>query len=120
MIMTGLYVRPHYQHPLLRVLAPTATPGRGGRTTDWVLSQGWIIRAGHRLSSSERASILQNLGSGVTSVDQYMTTHGLRHHVQYQPGTRFWHFQIVEAVLLAGLSLASLATSVWLVRRRTS
>ncbi len=119
-IPLGLYARPRYQHPLLRVLAPDATAGRGGRTTDWVLSQGWIDRAGHRLSSSERSSILQHLRSGVTSVDRYMATHGLRYYVEYQPDSRFWHFQIVEAVLLAGLSGAILATSMWLLRQHTS
>jgi uncharacterized membrane protein len=115
-----LYLRPRYQHPLLRVLDPAATAGRGGRTTDWVLSQGWIDRSGHQLSSSERSGILQRLRSGATSVEQYMTDHGLRHYVQYQPDTRFWHFQLIEALLLAGLSGAILAASIWLVRRHTS
>lgn len=115
-----LYLRPRYQQPLLRVLDPAASSGRGGRTTDWVLSQGWIDRSGHQLTPSERAAILQRLRSGVTSVDQYMANHGLRHYVQYQPDTRFWHFQFVEALLLVRLSGATLAASVWLIRRHTS
>lgn len=116
----GLSLRPRYQPPLLRVLAPAASAGKGGSTTDWVLSQGWIDRAGHRLTPSERATILQRLRSGTTSVDQYMQAHGLRQYVLYQPDTRFWHFQIVEALLLAGLSGAILAASIWLIRRQTS
>lgn len=104
----------------MRVLDPAQTAGRGGRTTDWVLSQGWIDSAGQRLSSSERASILQRLRSGVPTVDQYMADHGLRHYVLYQPDTRFWHFQLVEAGLLVGISAALLAASIWLIRRRTS
>lgn len=116
----AVYVRPRYQRPLLRVLAPEAIGGRGGRTTNWVLAQGWIDRAGNRLTPSERAAHLQQLRSGTTTVERYMTAHGLRQYVQYQPDGRFWHFQLVEAGLVVGLSAAILAVSMWLVRRHTS
>lgn len=115
-----LYLRPHYQRPLLRTLSPASTGGRGGRTTDWVLSQGWIDSTGHKLSRSERGAILQQLRNGVTSVERYMVDHGLRQYVEYHPDTRFWHFQFVEALLLFTLSGVLVAASIWLIRRRTT
>jgi hypothetical protein len=37
----------------------------------------------------------------------------------YQPGDRFWTFQLIEAGLLVALAAALLAIAVWLVHRRT-
>jgi hypothetical protein len=37
----------------------------------------------------------------------------------YQPGDRFWTFQLIEAGLLVALAAVLLATAVWLVHRRT-
>jgi hypothetical protein len=38
----------------------------------------------------------------------------------YQPGTRFWPFQWIEAGWLLVLSALLIAVAVWLVRRRAS
>jgi hypothetical protein len=51
---------------------------------------------------------------------QYLVRHGFTHVTTYQPANRFWPFQWIEAGWLIGLSLLLLATTAWLVRRRTT
>ena len=38
----------------------------------------------------------------------------------YEPASRFWHFQLIEAGWLVALSAILIAASVWLVRRRAA
>ena len=38
----------------------------------------------------------------------------------YQPGSRFWLFQAIEAGIFAALTLALLAFAVWWIRKRIS
>jgi uncharacterized protein (TIGR03382 family) len=40
--------------------------------------------------------------------------------VTYQPASRFWAFQAIEAGGLAVLTVALLLAAVWLVRRRAA
>lgn len=115
-----VYLRPRYREPLVRVRDATATGGRFGRTTDWVLSQGWIDAAGQRLTRGERLEILRQLRGGGPSIERYMQDNGLQQFMEYQPNSAFWYFQTIEALILAAIAFACLATSVWLVRRRTS
>jgi hypothetical protein len=49
----------------------------------------------------------------------YLHQHGIRSLEVYQPGDRFWTFQLIEAGLLVALAAALLAIAVWLVHRRT-
>ena len=115
-----VYLRPRYQEPLLRVRDATAESGGSGRTTDWVLSQGWIDAAGQRLTPGERLEILRQLRGSGPSIERYMQDNGLKQFVEYQPNSAFWHFQTIEALILGTIAIACLATSVWLVSRRTS
>jgi len=46
-----------------------------------------------------------------------------QHYTQwtsYEPASRFWHFQLIEAGWLVALSAILIAASVWLVRRRAA
>ena len=46
-----------------------------------------------------------------------------QHYTQwtsYEPASRFWHFQVIEAGWLVALSAILIAASVWLVRRRAA
>jgi hypothetical protein len=36
----------------------------------------------------------------------------------YQPASRFWHFQLIEAGLFAALTAAALGATIWLLHRR--
>ena len=51
---------------------------------------------------------------------QYLIQHGYTQVTNYQPATRFWAFQWIEAGWLFGLSVLLLAVTLWLVRRRAT
>jgi hypothetical protein len=36
----------------------------------------------------------------------------------YQPADRYWRFQVLEALVFAGLSFVLLGAAVWWIRRR--
>lgn len=113
-----LYARPRYETPLLRIVGSDERVGPS--TTNWVLSQGWINAEGEKLSRGERNSLLGQVKDSGTNLDRYMRDNGLRQYVEYQPDERFWHFQIIEAALLLGLTALLMTLSIWLIRRRTT
>ena len=57
-----------------------------------------------------------------TNVDpqHYLAAHGYLQLTRYQPASRFWPFQWIEAGWLLVLSLLLMAATVWLVRRRAT
>jgi hypothetical protein len=54
------------------------------------------------------------------SPGQCLAPHGYTVWTSYQPGTRFWSFQWIEAGWLLALSVVLIAVTVWLVRRRAT
>jgi len=38
----------------------------------------------------------------------------------YQPGDRFWHFQLIEAGLFVALTAAALSATIWLLHQRAA
>jgi ABC-type transport system involved in multi-copper enzyme maturation permease subunit len=126
---TGLRLREHYITPLV-----TSSPKPPGSA--WVIS-GWytkggtfafgdhgkgIVSAVTRLCSAAGGRVL-HVGGGVERVlngPQCLAQHGYTHWTSYQPGSRFWPFQLIEGGWLLVLSILLLAATVWLVRRRAA
>lgn len=118
------YMRKHYQAPL--VTSNLTVP----RNT-WVLSQGWT-RGGKPVSLSALSQALLPIHVQATTQGQfqpigpvpqvdpmrYLVQHGYVQLTTYQPVSRFWTFQWIEAGWLAALSALLLIATVWLVRRR--
>ena len=50
----------------------------------------------------------------------YLAAHHYPQWASYQPEGRYWHFQIIEGGWLLALSLALIAATIWLVRRRAA
>jgi hypothetical protein len=50
------------------------------------------------------------LGAGTTAGQRW---------ISYQPASRFWTFQFIEAGLYVALAVLALGAAVWLLRRRT-
>ncbi len=107
----------------------------------WEIARWTQDAAGHHLSSSQIFALLQkanvNLGppaggpaqAGPTrgvpapGIDSFLTwlgEHGYRLGVSYQPASRFWHFQGVEAAAYVLLALLCAAATIWWIRRRTA
>ena len=121
-VAAGLYLREHYMTPLL--IKNADAPGSA-----WVLSQWWT-RGGRPVSQDALSQVLQGApqlagGKGGIpqddpTVNQYLVQHGYTLWTSYQPGSRFWPFQWIEAGWLLALSVLLIATTVWLVRRRAA
>jgi hypothetical protein len=114
-----IYLRRLIQKPV-SLLASSNLITKGS----WVVSQWTQDASGRRVSrTSLAASYLRSGGSGSGSsagFDAWLTQHHYTQWVSYQPDSRFWHFQSVEAaaymVLAVGLGLAT----IWWVRRRAA
>jgi hypothetical protein len=118
-LAAGLYLRHHYLTPLL-ISNPNAP------RSAWILSQWWT-KGGKPVSPSVLAQVLQGaplVGKGGAphspSVTQYLIQHGYILWTSYQPGSRFWPFQGIEAGWLLALSVLLIAATIWLVRRRAA
>ena len=119
----GLYLRQHYLAPLV-----TGNPGMWvSPGSAWVISQQWTTKGGRPVSHSRgrpgpAGSTTSWPGKGgvpksLSSV-QYLMQHGYRLWTSYQPASRFWPFQFIEAGWLLALSVLLIAATIWLVRRR--
>jgi hypothetical protein len=117
--------RPRFLAPLVRTFDPAAdaantAAGRGtlGPGRDWILDSGLIDRAGHRLTLTQESAVLRAARDADDAL-AYLHQHGIRSLEVYQPGDRFWTFQLIEAALLIALAAVLLGVAVWLVHRRT-
>jgi ABC-2 family transporter protein len=120
----GLYLRQHYLTPLVRHDANL--PGSA-----WMTRQWYTGADGRPLSSAAVNQILGGYHPAPTQVGpnsfqtdldpvRYLSQRGYSYWVTYQPGSRFWPFQWIEGGWLLTLSLLLIATTLWVVRRRTS
>ena len=113
---TAVFLRQHYMAALL-----TSKANLSGSA--WVVTE-WYTKGGkYALPSrgSQLVSTLQQLCPAMnTSPGQCLTQHGYTQWASYQPGSRFWTFQWIEAGWLLALSAVLIAVAVWLVRRRAA
>lgn len=126
-ILTGAALRAHYMTPLVTTSLTEPHPA-------WILSQQWTFAnkpasldmINHTLAAIDaHANTPQVFSPGPATppnIDpfQYLTQHGYTLLTTYQPDSRFWTFQWIEAGSLIGLSLLLLAVTIWLVRRRAN
>ncbi len=120
----GLYLRQHYLAPLVTINPSSwVSPGSA-----WLISQQWTTKDGQPVSLSVLGQVLQaapqlagkgGVPKALSSV-QYLTQHGYTLLTRYQPASRFWRFQLIEAGWLVGLALFLISATVWLVRRRAT
>ena len=122
-----------------------ALMGAQGPQTAWQLSMWTQDATGHHLTPSQTYTLLRNaqagpfspnasgFGPGVTkagpgpgsgpsgnSFPQWLAQHGYRLGATFDPNSRFWHFQSVEAGAYVLMSLLCAAATVWWIRRRTA
>jgi hypothetical protein len=122
-IATGTWLRAHY-------LAPLVTRSLNVPNSVWIVSQNWTTKAGKTVSQSVLYQVLQGAPAQVAGKEgggpnlhalaawQYLIEHGYTQVTNYQPASRFWAFQWIEAGWLFGLSVLLIVVTVWLVRRR--
>ena len=119
--LVGVYLRPHYMSPVTKLFPPVGSssspPGAWVLSTSFVNGHGVNLGAGFPvlgLPAQCRTALLK--GSGVNG--RCLTAHGFHQLVTYQPDSRFWAFQGIEAALFLVLGIAAIGFAWWRVLSR--
>jgi hypothetical protein len=109
------FLRPHYLAPLHRtVIGTDPVPQTGG----WILSDTLVDASGRSITAGrEDLAVLHAQHAGIDA-QTYLVTLGWKRIIAYQPASRFWTFQLIEAGIFAGLAVLVVLATIWLVRRR--
>ncbi len=114
-------VRPYFQQPLVAKFLPNGQGTKPG-PLDWEIYKGFADSAGHVVQDTtvfDTCRPTLNVG-GKDQLAQCMQAHGWYFYSTYQPLSRFWTFQTIEASIFFVLIIALLALTIWWVRRRLS
>ena len=118
-LATALFLRQHYMTPL--VTTKLNLPGSAWIVSQWYTKGGKFAFGAQRLPDSPAPSGTSALvATSGLSPAQCLSQHGYTQWTSYQPGSRFWPFQLIEGGWLLALSLILIAVTVWLVRRRAA
>ena len=119
-LLPGLWLRQHYLAPVLTT--SNTLPNFAWTISQWYTKGGKFAFAGVQKSGTN-AGIEQYWcphASPSETLGQCLAQHGYTQWTSYQPATRFWPFQWIEAGWLVALSVLLIAATVWLVRRRAA
>ena len=118
------YIRPHYMTPFTKVLPLAAmTPG----ATSAVPVGSWVVRAlsaigpnGHNYGDAIQFSFMPAACRSIAQgrIIPCMAARGFHAQAIYQPATRFWAFQSIEAGIFVVLAAALIALTWRLVLTR--
>ena len=117
---TAISLRQHYQAPVISKAA-NSPPGN-----PWILGSFYTGPNGQRVSQATIDNAMQQMppkfqrSPGTDPFGAWLSQHHYTQWISYQPGDRFWHFQLIEGGWLLALSLILIAATVWLVRRRAA
>ena len=126
----GMFLRQHYMTPL------TAKNMFDPPASALIVSQWWT-KAGTTVNQSRINQLINSMFyrlipaahgadgrakkyNANLNVMHHLTQHGYTQWTTYQPASRFWPFQSIEAGWLLALSALLIAGTVWLVDRRAA
>ena len=114
----ALYLRPHYLAAVGKVMALGAPKNPAGA---WVISAGLVGPGGKFYSGGidiqdMPAACQVAFPGGKSGVLPCMVAHGFHQSITYQPASRFWAFQGIEAAIFLVLALALVGFAWWWVR----
>ena len=113
------WVRKDYVSPVRHVW-PVGTPGPANLDHAWNIVSGPSNASGHPLPQAVASRALQVCGGPKRGDVGCMRAHHVFNLAVYQPASRFWLLQGIEAAIFGGLALGLLAVAVWWVRNRAS
>ncbi len=120
-VAIGVYLRPHYMAALTKVfpLSSNANVPAGS----WTISSNAIGPHGVNLGTSFAVSSLpaacQHISmGGLGDNGRCLAAHGFHQVVVYQPASRFWAFQGIEAGIFVALAVGLVAFTFWRVLSR--
>jgi hypothetical protein len=108
-----IWLRPNFLPPLEWDISKPMTDGGDS----WNVGQRVVDLSGHPVSQSQYNQLIANAGALQGSTGDYLRAHGVVVYQLYQPESRFWLFQNLEAGLFIGLAAGLIALTVWLTRR---
>lgn len=121
-IITAIYIRPHFMAPITKILAFGFSTS-GAPAGAWILSSGLVGPNGHyfgdRIGLDQVPAICRIGafgGKGITPT--CLAAHGFHQRITFQPDTRFWAFQGIEAAIFVVLAIALVAVTYRVVLRR--
>ena len=109
----ALFLRPHFEAPLT---GPVNMATKF--TTEWTLSQWWVAPTGHRIGSAAYNTLVRSLPT--SDPQSWLIKHHYVLWESFQPASRFWTFQIIEASGLCLLAAVLIGLTLWWVRRRAT
>jgi hypothetical protein len=121
-VATAMFLRQHY-------LTALVSSSLNLPASVWILRHWWTKDGTFAFSGRPSMNLLNQycppsaIGPGKPSsatVAECLSQHGYTQWTRYQPASRFWPFQLIEAGWLFALSLLLITTTVWLVRRRAA
>jgi hypothetical protein len=121
-------LRPHYLPALQRWGVPFALSGLLARN-DWEIGVDPVAPGGHSIMTASQFDQVQHtaelaMGRATSPSDltaelnHWLTVHGYTQVITYQPASRFWAFQGIEAAACLVLAIALLTLATRLVPRR--
>jgi hypothetical protein len=108
------FLRPSFMAARHRTVLPTET---GRRVGDWVLGDTLVDAGGRQISAAREDLAILHAQQANIDPHTYLVTLGWKRVISYQPGGRFWTFQIFEAGIFVALAAAIMLLTLWLVRR---
>jgi hypothetical protein len=119
-IAIATWLRPHYQSPLHESWQTGSGPD---------LRDAWVFNQLHEVHTSaglpvDPRTMFECVTDGSKKLldDACLDRHGFVESMSatYQPGSRFWTFQAIEAGMYAAAALALIAFAAWWIRKRVS
>jgi len=117
-IGTATWLRQHYQAPLKTTGNPPSSAWILGSYATGPNGQVLSQQSLDQLSRQAPASV-QN-SPNPNAFTNWLAQQHITQWTTYEPASRFWHFQLIEAGWLVALSAILIAAAVWLVRRRAA
>jgi hypothetical protein len=115
-LAVGVYLRPHFGK-LVTLSLPLAKESRLA-SGSWTVSSDLVDRAGRSISGPVRAPA--SCGSVATraAADRCLARSGFHQVVKYHPASQYWHFQLTESAIFAGLAVVLVAVALFVTLRR--
>ncbi len=123
-LVAGNVLRQHYLTPLL-------TRGLNVPASAWIMRQWWDKASNFAFHTWRDAPISLQQGCASSpagplgkpsevTLAQCFAQHGYTQLTSYQPASRFWTFQWIQAGWLLALSALLITVTVWVIRRRAA
>jgi ABC-type transport system involved in multi-copper enzyme maturation permease subunit len=85
--------------------------------TNWNVGQRLVDLSGHPVSDKYYQQLMASARGMTGTLDDYFRAHGVVTIQLYQPESRFWLFQSMEAGLFVALAAALIVLLIWSIRR---